>query len=310
VIKLPNELLPGNAAFAISCWVKIAGNHTTSDLSQTLIDLRGQYQISISYIQTNDADNPNAFSFYIYSGTTAAVVNTPNHTAKLNVWQHIVCNYGDNAMELYVDGALSGTNTSSPPNTITTYNNTIGKDYNVSLDRGWVNGNIDEVIFFKRKLTANEIKAIYDRQNSQSDIPEFYGPVSFSYDAVGKRTSRNAISLKKAKLINQHDTIMNGYLANTQKTSPGKDSLTYTDLDQRIRIYPNPTKGLLRTELSGLDPTLKAGIYLYNSSGNLLKQKVPATAIETIDLSSYPQGVYMMRITIGDKVSEWKIIKE
>jgi hypothetical protein len=67
---------------------------------------------------------------------------------------------------------------------------------------------------------------------------------------------------------------------------------------------------MLQTELSGFDPSLKAGIYIYNSSGNLLKQKVPATAVETIDLSSYPQGVYMMQITVGDKVSEWKIIKE
>ena len=88
------------------------------------------------------------------------------------------------------------------------------------------------------------------------------------------------------------------------------DSLKYTDLDQKVKIFPNPTKGQLQTELSGFDFTKKTGIYVYSPTGSLIIQKVPASPSDMIDLSSYPAGIYIMRIIIGDKVSEWKILKE
>jgi hypothetical protein len=310
LIKLPNQLLPSNTAFAISCWVKIVGNHATADQSQTLIDLRGQYQIALSYFQSNYAANPSTFGFYMYSSPTAVTLFSPNNSAKLNIWQHVVASYGNNSMELYVDGNLIGTQTLNPPGTVSGYNNTIGKDYNVSLNRSWVNGSIDEVIFYKRKLTSVEVKAIYDRQIIQSQIPELYGPMGFTYDPAGNRTSRFVILLKSSKFINEQDSVNVQNTAQGQESMFEKDSLKYTDLDQKVKIYPNPTKGLLKTELSGFDMSLKTGIYVYNSIGTLLQQRVPATSTEIIDLSPYATGIYIMRIVVGDKVSEWKIIKE
>ena len=200
IIKLPNALLPGNTAFAISCWVKIIGNHLTADQGQTIIDLRGQYQIALSYFQPNHPTNPGCFSFYIYSSPTAVAIYTANNSATTNIWHHLVGNYGNNSMELYVDGTLINTLVTNPPGSVAGYNNTIGKDYNVGLDRSWVNGSIDEVIFYKRKLTTAEVQAIYNRELVQSELPELYGPISFNYDAAGNRQSRNVISLKKNKV--------------------------------------------------------------------------------------------------------------
>jgi hypothetical protein len=311
IIKLPNQLLPSSTAFAISCWVKIAGIHATSDQFQTIIDLRGQYGIALFYYQSNYTTNPNTFEFYISSGPSDIRVTTPNNTAVVNTWQHLVATYGNNSMELYVDGTFIGAQTVNPPEVVTGYNNTIGKDYNVNINRCWVNGNIDEVIFYKRKLSASEVLSLYNRQKIDSEIPELYGPVSFSYDLAGKRILRNAtILLKNSKYTHEPDSLyaLNG--ENNQASQFGKDSFKYTDLEQKVKIYPNPTKGLLKTELSGFDPSLKIGIYVYNSTGQLLQQKVPATTLETIDFSVYPNGLYIMRIMAGDKVSEWKIIKE
>lgn len=311
IIKLPNQLLPTNIAFAISCWVNITGNHSTADQSQTIIDLRGQYQIAISYYQSNYLANPSSFGFYVYSSPNAVNVFSPNNSVQWNTWKHIVANYGNNVMELYVDGVLIGSQTANPPGTVSGYNNTIGKDYNVGISRNWVNGSIDEVIFYKRKLAAAEVLSLYNRQKIDSDIPELYGPVSFSYDLSGKRILRNAtILLKSSKYTHEPDSLnaLNG--ENDQASQFGKDNFKYTDLDQKVKIYPNPTSGLLKTELSGFDPSLKIGIYVYNSTGQLLQQKVPATTLETIDLSVYPNGLYIMRIVVGDNVSEWKIIKE
>lgn len=313
IIKLPNQLLPSNTAFAISCWVNITANHTTNDQVQFIVDLRGQYNIYLAYFQPNYAANPNTFAFSISNSATNVVIFTPNNTAIVNKWQHLVANYGNNSMELYVDGNLIGSQTVSPPSAVTGYNNTIGKDYNVNLNRYWVKGNIDEVIFYKRKLTSTEVTAIYNRQKVQSEIFELYAPmkVTFAYDLAGNRTSRtSAITLKSSKYIHQPDSLNAENIVQDQASLFEKDSLKYTDLEQKVKIFPNPTKGQLKTELSGFDPSDKIGIYVYNSAGALIQQKVPATTSEIIDLSAYPIGLYIMRIVVGEKVSEWKIIKE
>ena len=312
VITLPTMLLPYSNAFSFGCWFKVMGNTGGGTIpGQGLIDIRGQYQISLGYNQNNHPTNPNSVSFYIYSNSTATYITSPNNsvpTIAMNKWTHLMCNYGNNTMELYIDGKLIGSQTSiAPPLAVpTTGPNTIGKDYSLPTNRAWANGCIDEIIIYKRKLTATEIKAIYDRGNSESEIMELYGPLSFNYDQSGNRSSRNVISLKGSKITYSHDSIsgdQNAFLAK-------QDSMLYSDMDQKVKIYPNPTKGLLHTKLTGFDFTQKSGIYVYNSNGILLKEIVPATATDEIDLSTYSNGIYIMRIAVGDKTSEWKIFKE
>ncbi|NJK94550.1 MAG: hypothetical protein HC905_06140 [Bacteroidales bacterium] len=48
LIYLPNVLLSNPSAFAFSCWIKPGGNNFSPDVlnAQTIIDLRGQYQIA------------------------------------------------------------------------------------------------------------------------------------------------------------------------------------------------------------------------------------------------------------------------
>ena len=312
VMTLPNVVLTSSSAFAISCWVKIAGNHATSDVGQTIIDLRYQYQIVVSYMQSTNINNPSSFQFYIYSSPITAVIYSANNSVALNTWYHIVGNYGNNNMELYVNGILVGTQTITAPGSVPGYSNTyntIGKDYSFNYNRGWVNGCIDEIIFYKRMLTSTEVQAIYNKELTQSELPELYAPISYSIDASGNRTGRNVIALKSASVINTPPDSA-GMETTFADLKPKLDSLKYTDLDQKIKIYPNPTKGQLQTELSGFDLTQKSGIYVYNSAGKLLQQKVPASPTDVIDLSAYTSGVYIMRIIVDDKVSEWKILKE
>jgi hypothetical protein len=216
-------------------------------------------------------------------------------------------------MELYVNGNLIGTQSVNPPGSVSGYNNTIGKDYNVSLNRFWVNGNIDEVILYKRKLTSAEVSAIFNKQTLQSELPELFSPIKlvYGYDNSGNRTSRNyTITLKSGKFINEPDSLNTLAEKNSQDAKPENESMEYSDPDMKVKIYPNPTKGFLKTEISGFDPSQQAEIFVYNSSGALIFQKVPATFSEIIDFSMQPNGIYIMRIKVGDKVSEWKIIRE
>jgi hypothetical protein len=129
-----------------------------------------------------------------------------------------------------------------------------------------------------------------------------YSQVYFTYDDAGNRTTRSIHLVKATSAINEQDSLTYSHMH--------KDSVLYTDFDQKIKIYPNPTKGQLKVELKGFDLTQKSGIYVYNPTGILILQKTPAHESDVIDLSNYSIGIYVMRIIISDKVSEWKIIKE
>ncbi len=80
--------------------------------------------------------------------------------------------------------------------------------------------------------------------------------------------------------------------------------------DKKILIYPNPTQGQLKVDIEGYQEEPNSGLYLYNLSGNLITSKSPANSSTVLDLSPYPVGSYILKIIIGDKKTEWKIIKE
>jgi len=119
----------------------------------------------------------------------------------------------------------------------------------------------------------------------------------FTYDASGNRTKREFIQLKSGSIPSDeglsqeqkiHEDILNGY---------------------GIKIYPNPTKGRVTVHIAGIGDN-KAGIYLYNPQGRLIKSSVFTGPENMVDLSGQPPGLYILRIIVESKNSEWKIIKD
>jgi hypothetical protein len=116
----------------------------------------------------------------------------------------------------------------------------------------------------------------------------------YAYDAAGNRIFRN----KEVKL-----------------TSPPPDVDATTSFEEvisetSISIYPNPTQGLLRVEISGGEIPPGARIYLYNISGVLIQQWTGVSKANTMDISAQPSGTYVMRIMLDkEKISTWKIVK-
>ena len=119
---------------------------------------------------------------------------------------------------------------------------------------------------------------------------------SFTYDASGNRLSR-IIPLKSARIANK-DT-----LASQQKT--------FDDLigNRPVKIYPNPTKGLLKVEIPFTEE-LTATIGIFTLQGALVKRQEVNSTFTEIDLNEQPTGMYILRISIGELSSEWKIIKD
>jgi len=303
---LPTTVLPGSSAFSISCWIKPVGDHATTDVGQVFIDLRAQYQIALNYFQSNSS-TPNSIQFYVYSNPTVTAVVSSNNSIQVNNWYHIVATFGYNTMTLYLNGALVGTQTSNAPSACSGVSNTIGKDYNIYLNRGWFNGPIDEVLFYKRTLTAAEALALYNRGLASSNIPELFAPfaLQYSYNTSGERISR---TIQKVLLKSANNYIRDSALFN-QTINDQNESYEDNVDGKKVIIYPNPTQGQLKIEIQGYEQT-SAIVYLYDLSGKLLINKKQFDSSIPLDLSSFTNGTYILKIVMGDKTSEWKILKE
>lgn len=120
----------------------------------------------------------------------------------------------------------------------------------------------------------------------------------FGYDAAGNRTSRSVILLKSANI--PADSLMA-----KQSEKPFEDLIG----ERQIKIYPNPTKGLLRVEVP-LDDEAQATLEVYTARGALLRKLRVVDELTEINLSSQPSGMYVLRILVGAQSSEWKIIKD
>jgi len=81
--------------------------------------------------------------------------------------------------------------------------------------------------------------------------------------------------------------------------------------EQKIIVYPNPTRGMLQISISGGKNDESYTITLFNNSGLLiLKDKIIGNIDYPIDLSAKSNGIYILKLgTKKDKLS-FKIIKE
>ena len=81
-------------------------------------------------------------------------------------------------------------------------------------------------------------------------------------------------------------------------------NLSTIDLDKenlKVIVYPNPTSGVIN--INGLN---KYNLKVYNNIGQILLQ---ANNTNAIDVSSLPNGVYLVRVSNGVKSSTKSFIK-
>jgi hypothetical protein len=118
------------------------------------------------------------------------------------------------------------------------------------------------------------------------------------YDAVGNLTEKviRLGGLKSAQINKSIDSTL-------KKDNSFKSG--------EIRIYPNPTRGVIEIEL----PTTSEGEFDYqftilDMNGKVIIDKRKEPSRTSLDLSGEPQGLYFLHIRQGNVISKWKIIKE
>ena len=117
--------------------------------------------------------------------------------------------------------------------------------------------------------------------------------LKYAYDAAGNRVKREIV-------------------VNMTKSALSPESSIFTEeLAERIvKIYPNPTKGQLVIEISDVENAKSASLTLYNLSGQTIARVKVQSNSTDLDISSKPDGVYILQINIDGKLSSWRIIKE
>jgi len=75
----------------------------------------------------------------------------------------------------------------------------------------------------------------------------------------------------------------------------------------KIEIFPNPSTGLI-TMSFGVKPTHDVMVEIYTSNGKLILKQVIQNTSSTIDLTSYPTGIYFAKVIADGKYFEEKII--
>lgn len=125
--------------------------------------------------------------------------------------------------------------------------------------------------------------------------------IKYDYDAAGNRIAR-VISLLKSGRINN---------SNPQEETK-QEIIKDSSFDGgAVRIYPNPTRGFVEIEIP--DEVEKSEVIWFivtNVHGKRIIDKRHYNNRTQIDLSSQPNGLYILNIKKGQVVSQWKIIKQ
>lgn len=128
-------------------------------------------------------------------------------------------------------------------------------------------------------------------------------PIHYDYDSNGNRIKRYIIPLGKGE---SSTTTNSDNSIEKEKVEEFKEVLD----EVTIKIYPNPTKGNLFIELSSIMPDEQIAYQLFSQTGNSLETVSKVANPFTIDFSKYQSGIYILKLVINAKISQWKILKE
>ena len=80
--------------------------------------------------------------------------------------------------------------------------------------------------------------------------------------------------------------------------------------DKTIRIYPNPTSGVMKIEIKGFDSSDTGTLNLFNLAGQQILTANVTSAVTQLDFTDRQNGTYILQLWLNGENSTWKIIKE
>lgn len=119
--------------------------------------------------------------------------------------------------------------------------------------------------------------------------------VTYGYDNCGNRLQRSIL------LVPEYKSAIVDNLLNHQEESIPEAPI--------IKIYPNPTRGILRLDISSIDLDSKVDVRIFNITGDLVFQKLNISISAPIDINALHDGAYIFKLYISGQTFSGKIVK-
>jgi hypothetical protein len=117
--------------------------------------------------------------------------------------------------------------------------------------------------------------------------------VEYIYDTSGNRISRQIVTIpaKSSTIENQEVT----------ETVIG---------EKKVMLYPNPTNGILNIDFSNWGEKIDIKLFVVDLNGKMIIRKTFKSLKNIVDITSLPNGVYILKIIADGENLEYKIIKQ
>lgn len=121
--------------------------------------------------------------------------------------------------------------------------------------------------------------------------------IEYEYDSNGNRVFRHVIAISQQ---------IQSQAAQEPQRPLGEEN----NGQQKIAIYPNPTRGLFSIGITGLETNKQNFYLLYDISGRLIKRSNITSDRTSVDVTWNASGIYLLDISLGGRISRWKIVKQ
>ena len=121
--------------------------------------------------------------------------------------------------------------------------------------------------------------------------------IVYSYDESGNRVDAERIIV---------------YTRGSNNNSRSAHARMYMDSLSlaRITIYPNPTEGDLKIEITGVTDLTSSSLTICDMKGKVLHQIQELSESNELDITDYADGIYLLIIRIKEESTTWRIIKK
>ena len=114
-----------------------------------------------------------------------------------------------------------------------------------------------------------------------------------------KGNINNIPGFLKVKTSQLNDNTINRYVGVSYQGMGLK-----SETNSKISIHPNPTKENITISVENFNGNIQTEVF------DLIGNKLQTTNKNTISLEDYAKGIYILKVTCGDRIEEVKVIKE
>jgi hypothetical protein len=230
-----------------------------------------------------------------------------------NTWQHVAMVFDGVTLKLYVNGVNVGT-TNTPSYTLPAStapiiigNNGYGEIFQ---------GKMDEVRVWNRALPQAEIQNNMNCElgSGQTGLVAYY-----KFNQGIDNASNTTINTLTDSSGNTNTGTLNGFTltgttsnwTGTGGVTTGNTCSTYLamndfDFSSKLSVYPNPS-----SDVFSINSDTNGKIVVYDLIGKIIKSENIDLGITKLDLSNYPSGIYLIKVTNdSNQTKTMKLIKQ